>query len=56
MCCSTSSTLSPPRRVRSMMVRSISATTDGWMPSVGSSRINSFGSVISARAIASCWR
>ncbi|NEW48407.1 GntR family transcriptional regulator, partial [Nocardia cyriacigeorgica] len=40
-----------PRLVRSMMVRSISATTDGWMPSVGSSRMSSFGSVISALAM-----
>ena len=38
------------------MVSSISVTTDGWMPSVGSSRISSRGSVTSARAIASCWR
>jgi len=36
--------------------RSISATTDGWMPSVGSSRIRHFGDVINALAIASCCR
>ena len=55
-CCSTSSTDSPPRPVSARIVSSISATTDGWMPSVGSSRISSRGSVISARAMASCWR
>ena len=38
------------------MVCSISATIVGWMPSVGSSRMSSFGSVMRARAIASCWR
>jgi hypothetical protein len=44
----------PPRAATAMMVSSISATTDGWMPSVGSSSSSSFGRVISARAIASC--
>ena len=38
------------------MTCSISATTLGWMPSVGSSRISSRGLVSSVRAMASCWR
>src|SRR6266571_4450867 len=35
-------------------MRSISSTTDGWIPSVGSSRSSSSGLLQSARAIASC--
>ena len=56
MCCSTSNTPRSPRWVSAVIAASISATTDGWMPSVGSSRISTRGEVISARAIASCWR
>jgi len=36
------------------MTSPISATMFGWIPSVGSSRISSFGSSASARPIASC--
>jgi hypothetical protein len=36
------------------MARSMSLMIDGWMPSVGSSRISSFGPIASARPIASC--
>ena len=36
------------------MDRWISATIFGWMPSVGSSRIISFGLVINALAMDSC--
>ena len=36
------------------MASSISMMIDGWMPSVGSSRMSSSGRVVSVRAIANC--
>ena len=36
------------------MARSMSLMIEGWMPSVGSSRISSFGPKASARPMASC--
>ncbi|KAG1205035.1 hypothetical protein G6F35_011906 [Rhizopus arrhizus] len=36
------------------ITRAMSLMMDGWMPSVGSSRMMSLGSATSARAIASC--
>ena len=47
---------SPSRRSAASLriARSMSLMIDGWMPSVGSSRIRSFGRIASARPIASC--
>ena len=43
-----------PRAASAAMTRPISLMIDGWMPSVGSSRMRSRGRATSARAIASC--
>ena len=51
--CSTSTTATPRRRLRSPSSVTISSTTEGWMPSVGSSSRIRSGSETRQRAIAS---
>ena len=51
--CSTSST-AIPSSFSFMMTSPISCTMLGWMPSLGSSRMSSLGSLASARPMASC--